>query len=285
MKHILSLSGGGSSGYIHACFIEKIQQELGVNIVEVVDLIAGVSAGSIIGTMLSLNFSIDEIKYNFKYATEKLVKSGNKYRIIYSTIYKKNVYTDIIRDYLHDKTMEDLNKPLMVHALQVNYPNLKTKIWKSWKDDDKSVKLVDVIASSSAVPGGFPPHQIGDDFYIDGGLILNNPSLYGYVEARKIFDDKDIKVLSLQTDKHLGFKTPKKLKGIINISKYFPELAVDGTEDSINHTMTQLLGDKYEFLNPSVYEDVFSVNWESMEKSVEKTWQTKKDVIMEFLTT
>ena len=75
------------------------------------------------------------------------------------------------------------------------------------------------------------------------------------------------------------------MKGIINISKYFPELAVDGTEDSINHTMSQLLGDNYKFLNPSVYEDVFSVNWELMEKSVEKTWQNKKDVIMKFLTT
>ena len=52
--------------------------------------------------------------------------------------------------------------------------------------------------ASSAAPIYFPTASMEDGrWLIDGGIATNNPSLLGYIEAKKIFSTNNIKVLGI----------------------------------------------------------------------------------------
>jgi len=39
---------------------------------------------------------------------------------------------------------------------------------------------------------------------IDGGVFINNPAVPAYVEAKKLYPDEEIKLLSIDTESWLG---------------------------------------------------------------------------------
>ena len=62
--------------------------------------------------------------------------------------------------------------------------------------------------ASSAAPIYFPTASMEDGrWLIDGGIVTNNPSLIGYVEAKKLFSTNNIKVLGIGA----GLSTKEKL--------------------------------------------------------------------------
>ncbi len=57
------------------------------------------------------------------------------------------------------------------------------------------------IMASAAVPGIFPPVQIGEDIYVDGGVVMNTPISYaldaGATELHVIYLDPDVRAMPL----------------------------------------------------------------------------------------
>jgi len=45
--------------------------------------------------------------------------------------------------------------------------------------------MVDVLLSTTASPTYFKSHKIGNNYYLDGGIYANNPSIVGIIEAKK----------------------------------------------------------------------------------------------------
>jgi patatin-like phospholipase/acyl hydrolase len=73
-----------------------------------------------------------------------------------------------------------------------------------WKDDPNT-RMVDVGLATSAAPTYFPVHQIGNEYYTDGGVWCNNPAIAGFTEAMRFFynqefdfDGRRIKYTSIQ---------------------------------------------------------------------------------------
>ena len=60
--------------------------------------------------------------------------------------------------------------------------------------------MVSAASATSAAPIYYPTHEIDDGTWlIDGGIVANNPSLIGYSEAKKMFSNSEIKILSIGT--------------------------------------------------------------------------------------
>ena len=66
--------------------------------------------------------------------------------------------------------------------------------------EKKSISLVSACDASSAAPAYFPCVEVNNVWYIDGGVVANNPTMVAYAEACKIWGrGQDISVLSVGT--------------------------------------------------------------------------------------
>lgn len=159
MKVGLVLSGGGARGISHIGVIKALE-ELGVKI----DLLAGTSAGSIVGTLYAYGYRPDEIL-----------------DIILSTSFFKSVrpawtmtgllslekLRDILLKYMPENSFGSLKIPITVAA---------TEIVEGRVDYFSKGELIPAILASCCVPAVFNPVHINSNVYVDGGLMDNLPA-------------------------------------------------------------------------------------------------------------
>jgi len=154
----LVLSGGAARGFFHLGVLKALEEN---NIKP--DIISAVSAGSIAGAFYADGYTPDEIL--------GIYKGMNIFEIMQITVPKTGFFSAkglkfTLEKYLRAKTFEELKIPLIVAVTNI----LKGKVEYLQKG-----KLVDAILASSAVPVLFDPVKIGEDIYIDGGVIDNMP--------------------------------------------------------------------------------------------------------------
>lgn len=158
MKIGISLSGGGAKGIAHV----GVLQALVDNGIEI-DIIAGASAGAIVGALFSAGIPastmLDAIRN-----TSLLRIFGFKWpdRGLGDMTYLKSLLSKLI---VYD-SFESLGKPLYVPIMNINSGQVEIR---------SKGKLFDVICASSSVPLLFKPVVIDDNHYLDGGIGMNMP--------------------------------------------------------------------------------------------------------------
>ena len=189
LKIGLALGGGGARGACHIGVL-KILEDNGI----IPDVIAGTSAGSMIGAMYAseMNAHIVEQKYmkhiqseNFKDLGFRYIANSEKDDSIFSQIVKqiKNQYVlmvssnrkSIIKNdrlskaaniLFETKKFEDLKIPLLVTATDL--VNGNPIIYKTGD-------LVDAVVQSSTIPGFVEPTYQNNRMLVDGGISLPTP--------------------------------------------------------------------------------------------------------------
>ncbi len=284
MKNILSLNGGGTSGYMTCGFLHKIEEATGIRSTSHFDLIAGVSTGALIGGLLNIGCRPDEIQEIYK----RMYKSfGDRpkglkgwYKILFSSYYSNGLLRELIGHELGPMNIKDSTTKLMIHALKMDKPLLAPKFWKSWEDTEN---LSDIITASCSAPIAFKPYTIGSNTYYDGGLVLNDPALPAFAEAEILWPGEPKRILSMQTDRHTGFSKPKEKYGVVRAGKSIVSMAIDGNERACEYILEALLGNSYMPVNPNMYSAIDSSDWYSMDKAVDIVWEQKADEICEFV--
>ncbi len=154
----LALSGGGAKGFAHLG-VFRLFEECGVK----PDIISGVSAGAIAGSLWADGYSADEIKELFKgrdfseFARIQLPKSG--------LFDHKRLRSFLVR-HLRTKRIEALPIPMVIVA---------TDLDKGVSHEFRSGVLADAVLASSSVPIIFSPVEIEGNHYVDGGVFRNFP--------------------------------------------------------------------------------------------------------------
>lgn len=189
LKIGLALGGGGARGACHIGVL-RVLEDNGI----IPDVIAGTSAGSMIGAMYAseLNAKIVEEKYmkhiqseNFKDLGFRYIPNSEKDDSIFSQIVKqiKNQYVlmvssnrkSIIKNERLSKAanilfdtdrFEDLKIPLFVSATDLITGN--PIIYKTGN-------LVDAVVQSSTIPGFVEPTYQNNRMLVDGGISLPTP--------------------------------------------------------------------------------------------------------------
>tara|TARA_B100001093_G_C26672869_1_gene946960 strand:+ start:150 stop:626 length:477 start_codon:yes stop_codon:yes gene_type:complete len=97
--------------------------------------------------------------------------------------------------------MGDCETPLMVISYDIE--RRKTVLLKSWHPDHSELMCAEASRATSAAPTYFKPVnlQLAEQscMLIDGGVFINSPAVSAYAEARKLFSDEPIAMLSLGT--------------------------------------------------------------------------------------
>jgi NTE family protein len=153
------LSGGGVRGFAHAGILKALN-EAGIE----PDIISGVSAGAIVGSLYADGHSPDKIfeifsqeKSFFKYVKIKLPGKG---------LFKTVGLSKNLSKHLKAEKLEDLEIPLIIASTNMSRGEIVYF--------DRG-KLLDRVLASAAIPVLFEPVEIDGDLFIDGGVLDNFP--------------------------------------------------------------------------------------------------------------
>lgn len=156
----IALSGGGIKGMCHAGVLKALEEE-GIK----PDIIAGVSAGSIVGALYADGYSPDEIADIFDHDYVDFRKM-TKLQVPDGGFFRNERFEKYLGSKLRAKTFEELKIPLRIVA---------TNLDKGESTVFSSGKLLPVIMASSSVPILFSPRIINGENYVDGGVLKNFP--------------------------------------------------------------------------------------------------------------
>lgn len=205
---ILSLSGGGYCGLYTASILERVEEARGgVPLCESVDLVTGTSVGGIIALGLAHGIPAKRIREEIETGGPTIFRDqGNRVtriannslgtlRGLLGTKYKGDKLYNVIKEVVPDKPISQAKMPVAVAAVCSN--GARPKVFRNYWDED--VGTYDAAMATSAAPTYFPPHKVGNDFFLDGGIVANNPDLIGFMEAVGKFavEPKDIVIVSV----------------------------------------------------------------------------------------
>ncbi|MFZ1702523.1 MAG: patatin-like phospholipase family protein [Pyrinomonadaceae bacterium] len=156
----LALSGGGARGFAHVGVL-KVLVENNIPI----DMIAGTSAGSIIGGAFAAGMSIDEI---FSMATKVGWTNMTRPSFSFGGLLSNAPMGNFLRRHFPVTRFEDLAIPFS--AVSYDLATSKTVIFETTGD------VIDAVRASCAVPGVFAPFRDeGGRSLVDGGVVSPIP--------------------------------------------------------------------------------------------------------------
>ena len=254
-KYILSIDGGGIRTIASIVFLKELEAQLKVPLAQKFDFFIGTSAGAISCLGLAINKMPAADLMNF-WTKENLIKtmSNSSWETSLGIMQINPKYSNegkrqVLRDFFSDKKLKDASKPVAVtsYDIEKRLPVLLTSY------NDPEISVVDSGDATSAAPVYYPTAEIGDRFLIDGGIVANHPVLHGYVEAKKIYPDNELVVLSVGTGlnkKSLKGKDSKKW-GLIGWMMH--DLFGLMVESSMDHELAEeLIGKNYLRINSSL---------------------------------
>lgn len=278
----LALNGGGMAAYRTARFLQYLEEETHIQCWRLFDLVAGVSAGSIIAAMLAKKMPAKEICELFK--EMKPVVFGKKHnlftRLFWNPQYPRDGLDKIIGEYA-DFKMGDSALKLMIYALEINNNEKKVKPrhWKSWVDTE--VMVSDTVIASSASPSYFKPYTFDDivngetetKTFTDGGIITNNPTMSVVSEAISLGENIDkLYVVNIGIGKAGGVEA-KNFVSLFDIAQRFPFITIAATERCDEYHAHQIIGFRNHVVDPKEFIGGVDVNLDILDASAAQLWE------------
>lgn len=236
-KYVLSIDGGGVRGLASATFLSELDKAVPKKLSESFDLIVGTSTGGIIALAISiLDLQKDDLIEIYSKENIKKIFSPFRYRILGSK-YAGKVKRKVFEDYFKTETLSAANIPTMITAFDLE--KRRIKMFKSWTEGYLPARRI--AAATSAAPTYFPAESIEGQWYIDGAVSTNNPVLIAYAEAKKLWPNEEIKVLSVGTgynSKRLDGRRARKWGSISWLNAGIIQILM---ESNIEHVIAQSL--------------------------------------------
>ena len=267
-RRVLSIDGGGIRGIIPAMVVAHIERKMGKPAHELFDLMVGTSTGGILALGLSRPGASRPAQFSARWVVKLYEEQGanifeyslwRKLRTVGGILdeaYSHEVLEGILGKYFAGATLGDCKTPTMVTSYDIQ--NRRTVFLKSWYADHQLVRCCDAARATSAAPTYFEPKPLdtGDvaSVLIDGGIFMNSPSVSAYAEARKLFPDEPIAVLSLGTGeltRPIAFGEARTWGSALWVMSLL-DCMFDGVSKAADHQMQLFLGERYQRLQTSL---------------------------------
>ena len=242
-KYVLSLDGGGVRAIAALVFLKRLEAASGKKVFDIFDFYIGTSAGGINALNIGgLGMNSNELEEFW--SQENLNKTMSKsFWGTGSFLQTKPKYDGVGKRDVLFKSFKDL--PLLESQrslLQFWHMMLKRECLRLLSSyDSPGIKMLSAASATSAAPIYYSTQEIDDgSWLIDGGIVANNPSLLGYAEAKKLFPNDNVKILSIGTGinrRKINGKNSSKwgalnwfnhdILGIMLESSIFDEIATD----------------------------------------------------------
>lgn len=234
-RFILCIDGGGMRGIIPVIYLKKLEEEIkkstGENSLDsYFDLIAGTSTGGLIALALTCPSSfgyklyknapqvdLDDLLDLYKTMGKEIFPSSSKsstvFRYFTSTKYPETGIETLLEKWFDQSLMGQATVPTLVMSYDL-FCGAPVEI-RSYQERSFSVK--DAGRATSAAPTYFPPLVKDGQLLVDGGVVANNPAIYAYIEAKKLYPNcKKFNILSLSTGGKNHTMTFDETNGLLN---------------------------------------------------------------------
>jgi NTE family protein len=167
MKTVLVLGGGGVKGLTHVGAWRALQ-DAGVTVSEIV----GVSIGALVGACIAGGQGWPELSAAALALRKPDIVLLNRWTLLFNGIRQSSVFqSDALRLYVDSvlpvKSFADLALPLSMNAVDLESGDM---IWFG-AGGRVDIPLADAVYASCALPLFYPPAQLGDSYYVDGGIV------------------------------------------------------------------------------------------------------------------
>jgi predicted acylesterase/phospholipase RssA len=227
---VLSLDGGGVRGIVQIRILEQIEKMTGYKIHQLFDLVVGSGIGGLVALLVALT------KHSVSYYTDLFleypqrifkgdvfVKLGFWSKFKYKSKFLQMLAEELFGDMSmasacgNDQTLvavtayrkTALKWGPVFFANYVHGAGLEETTDFSGRRIIHNCRVSEVATVTSSTPPFFRPHLVGDDEYIEGSIVANNPSMYALKEAVFVWKRAADCLVSVGT----GFyeKTPAKI--------------------------------------------------------------------------
>ena len=155
----LVLSGGGARGFAHCGALQALE-EMGIR----PDIIAGVSAGSVVAAMYASGMMPQEILKAF---TDAKFSDFADLSIPKDGFFGLDGFRKFLRHHIHYKDIADLPLPTVVCATDLDHNEAVAF---------RSGDIAQCVSASCSIPIVFKPVKIAGVNYVDGGVLANLPA-------------------------------------------------------------------------------------------------------------
>jgi uncharacterized protein len=280
--NILSLNGGGTSGFMSAILLAKIEKEYGNKhkVYEMFDLIAGVSTGSIIGALLAKGLSAAEVVEKYKEFIPEIFGHRN-WNVFCKPFYNRDTLEGLLAENVN-YPMKDCKVKFMAHAVSIGKPKMEVVHFKSWKKEFADTNVKDICMASSAAPIYFQPYSFDGKTYIDGGLASNNPSMNAISEALRLEARlEDIYNVNIVCDENSGYDKPETMITAFDWLTNIPGVSLYACSDSVHYQCHSLIAFNNHFIQPEIDLSLDCTNMKQMEEVADKLWATHGKTLCE----
>lgn len=174
---ILALDGGGARGLITAKILNNYEKKYKVDLREM-NIFSGTSTGAIIAALLACRFSTDDIIKFYKDYGAKIFNKESLRKGVIRSKYDDKVLNKLLDKYFKDITFGDIyNSGVDLVIPAYNTATMDRVIFRGGNKKYENSLVKDAVRASASAPTYFDPILIGNEPHIDGGLVMNNPSL------------------------------------------------------------------------------------------------------------
>ena len=260
-RRVLSIDGGGIRGIIPALVIAHLEQKTDQPASELFDLIVGTSTGGMLALGLALQGEEGAPQFNAKQMVKLYGVHGGeifeqslwrKLRSVGGVLeeaYSHEALERILNQYFGARTLADCSVATLVTSYDIQ--NRRTVFFKSWHEDHGAILCSEAARATSAAPTYFEPTTLAwaeeRATLVDGGIFMNSPSVSAYAEARKLFPDEPIALLSLGTGeltRAIPYEAARTWGSALWVMSLL-DCMFDGVSKAADHQMRLFLGEHY----------------------------------------
>jgi NTE family protein len=191
----LVLGGGGMKGLAHVGVLQALL-ERGHRPTRII----GSSVGALVGAAWAGGMGIAklrEIALSLRRKDVFAVAHADMAfkRMRSPALFRREPLEDLIRRTVGDLTFQQLDPPVVVNTVDLN--SGMQVFWGLPGLDD--IRVADAVFASCALPGYFPPHEIGGRFYVDGAVVANVPFVASRALGPELIVAVDVSASSVLT--------------------------------------------------------------------------------------
>ncbi|SFT45569.1 Patatin-like phospholipase [Lishizhenia tianjinensis] len=204
-RTVLAIDGGGIRGVIPLTLLKHIEKtcygiDPDIDMINWIDVFSGTSTGAIISGALMLRDENERSIFTPDRILDLYLKRGHQ--IFSRDVSLHSAMPEYPLKLILENNFGEVNvSGISKHFLFVSYDmNADSPfIFTDRMDMYRNLSLSKIMMACSAVPGYFPPVQLGDKQLADGILTAKNPSKLAYEYAKMYYPNDPIVVISLGT--------------------------------------------------------------------------------------